>query len=481
MTAPPPRRGPGRGRTSGAVRETRAAVAGALRRADLEGARLVVAVSGGQDSLALLDALCSLRGPLRLELVCAHFDHGLRGAESAADARFVRQHCERAGLECVAGAAEEGRQIRGEESAREARYGFLSLAVERAGAAAVAVGHSATDQAETVLLNIVRGAGLAGLSAMREDSVLPVGGRELRVVRPLLSVQRPALARYCQDAGLAPRLDSSNESGEFARNRVRRSLVPLLRTFNPAVEDALVRLAENASRAAELVESEAERLWPQCAREDGGSVSIARSASSLPPAVAGAIARRAVARVKGDLRDVRQGHVDAVADLLRGARGRTVRLPGGLEAVARGDAVVVRPGPPRAAGPEGPLPLPVPGTATWSGWLISTSVEDAGDGDRPPADGALTARLDPALADGPLWVRGWIDGDRIQPSGMTGTRKLQDLFVDDRVPREERRSVPLVVSERGIAWVAGRRVAGWATAPRGAGRWLRVRAARPPT
>ena len=460
------------------VRETRAAVAAALNRAGLSGARLIVAVSGGQDSLALLDALCSLREEGRPELVCAHFDHGLRGAGSAADARFVSEHCERAGIECVVGTWEGGPPVRAEEAAREARYEFLSRASERAGADAVAVGHSASDQAETVLLNVIRGAGLPGLAAMREDSVLPVAGRGLRVFRPLLGVPRPVLARYCLGRGLAPRLDPSNESAEFTRNRVRHSLIPLLREFNPAVEEALVRLAGNAARSADLVEAEADRLWPGCASEGDGSVSIARSAASLPAAVVSELARRAVRRVKGDLRDIRQEHIDQVAGLLSGPRGRAVSLPGGLEAVSRGEEALVRPAPSPGAGPDGCVPLPAPGSALWSGWEVSVSVEDGAGAEPAAGDGALTARLRASLAGGPLWVRGWIDGDRIQPSGMTGTKKLKDLFAGARVPREERGSVPLVVSGRGIAWVAGHRVAGWATVPEGAGRWLRVRAER---
>ena len=468
-------------RRSGVIGRIRRAVAAALRRSDLRDSRIVVAVSGGQDSMALLDALHSLVKAYRLDLTCAHFDHGIRGAGSEADAEFVRRYCSAIGLRCIVGRAEVGQRLHSEGAAREARYRFLHEVLCKVGSDTVAVGHSATDRAETVLLNLIRGTGLAGLSAMREDSVLAIGGGSLRLVRPLLSLSRPILSEYCRSAGLHVRADPTNESGIYTRNRVRRSLLPLLCTFNPAVEDSLIRLARNAAQAVEFVESEADRRGSHYIGAEDGRVTVSREIGSLPEAVVSALLRRAVARMKGDLKDVRQSQVDEVFELLSGGRGRSVSLGGGLEARAVEDAVVIM----RRSEVPTPLiarpqPFPVPGRITWSGWTISAALVEHVNGEAPEAENALVARLDPDLSSTSLWIRGWSIGDRIKPLGMSGTKKLQDLFVDEKVPREDRHSVPLLVCGRGIAWVAGYRIAEWAKVPRDADRWLRVRVERDP-
>ena len=463
------------------VGETRRAVAAVLRRSELRGSRLVVAVSGGQDSMALLDALYWQVKPYRLDLTCAHFDHGLRGAESEADAEFVRGYCSSIGLRCIVGRADVGQRFRNEGAAREARYSFLSGVLDKVGSDAVAVGHSASDQAETVLMNLIRGAGLTGLSAMREDSVLAIDGCSLRLVRPLLSVSRPVLSEYCRSAGLQVRADPTNESEIYARNRARRSLLPLLCTFNPAVEDSLVRLARNAAQAVDFVESEADRRESHHIAAENGRVTISREIESLPTAVVSALLRRAVAGIKGDLKDVRQSQVDELLELLSGGCGRSASLAGGLQAQAVDDAVVIRrsrevPTPTIAM----PQPFPVPGRITWSGWTISAALVERANEEAPETENPFVARLDPALSNIPLWIRGWLTGDRIKPLGMPGTRKLQDLFIDEKVPREDRHSVPLLVCGRGIAWVAGWRIAEWAKVPWDADRWLRVRVERDP-
>lgn len=444
---------------------------------------MVVAVSGGQDSLALLDALVSCRDEFSFEPVCAHFDHGLRGEESDADAEFVRRLCQSLGVEYVLGEAEPVGRLSTEEAARDARYAFLASVASHIGTDTVALGHTATDQAETVLLNLVRGAGLPGLTAMRPVSLKTVGNSELRLVRPLLSVSRQETAGYCRAVGLEPRMDSSNLSDEFTRNRLRASVMPLLRTFNPLVERAFVRLADNAAQALELIDAEATDAWSETVTDTGDSVELSAAAASLPAPVLATLVRRAIANLRGDLRDVRQSHVDDVIALLTGRTGRLVDLPGSLRARAQaGGTVISRSGDAPAVALRGEHQVGVPGVVRVPGWTISAELVDASaENGRNDGEGS-TVLLDPALADGPLWVRGWLPGDRISPMGMTGTKKIQDLFVDEKVPRQKRGEIPLLVSERGVAWVAGHRIAEWAKLPDGPGPrprpGLRVRAER---
>lgn len=465
------------------VGEVRRSIKNALDLSSGRYTRLVVAVSGGQDSLTLLDALVACRDEFSFELVCAHFDHGLRGAESDADAEFVRRLCESLDVECVLGKAEPDDRLSTEEAARDARYAFLASVADRIGTDTVALGHTATDQAETVLLNLVRGAGLPGLAAMRPVSLKVVGDNELRLVRPLLSVSRQDTAAYCQAVGLEPRMDASNLSDEFTRNRLRASVMPLLRTFNPQVELAFVRLADNAAQALELIDAEAADAWLESVTDTGDSVELSAAAASLPAPVLAALVRRAIATLRGDLRDVRQSHVDDVIALLTGHAGRMVDLPGSLRACAEADGTVIRrSGDAPAEALRGEHHVGVPGVVHLGGWTISAELVETSAENGRSDDESSTVLLDPALADGPLWVRGWLPGDRISPMGMAGTKKIQDLFVDEKVPRQERTAIPLLVNERGVAWVAGHRVADWAKLPEGPGPGprlgLRVRAER---
>jgi len=469
------------GKPKQVVVELRRAVSGILRRSRLDDTKFVVAVSGGQDSLALLDALHALRGDLVRELVCAHFDHRLRGVASRADAEFVKSLCDSYGVECVLGAADPEVPLATEEKARDARYAFLAGVAGRAGTDAVALGHTASDQAETVLLNLMRGTGLTGLAAMRPESRRVIDGASLRLIRPLLSVSRADTLAYCEAVDLVPRVDVSNDSERFTRNRVRSSLVPLMRTFNPRVEDSLVRLATNAAQALDHIEAETDAAWAGNVTEDGDTVTLQAGAASLPAPVLAAMVRRTVAMLRGDLTNVRQGHVDEVMALLTGNAGVRVDLLGGLRATSRPEGVVIR----RFDGVtiatlSGEYRVDVPGELHLPGWNISAELVETDGPSMASLAGpdGLTASLDPSLAQSPLWVRGWLPGDRIQPTGMAGTKKVQDLFVDEKVPREERTSIPLLVSERGVVWVVGHRIAEWARVPENAKLALRVRAER---
>ena len=344
------------------------------------GALIVVAVSGGPDSLALLHALSRLRGRLGLRLHAAHLDHRLRGEESEADARFVERACGGIGVPVTVDRADvpalrRSRGLSMEEAAREARYAFLSALCERLGADAVATGHTSDDRAETVLMNIVRGAGLAGLRGIEPAAERRFDERRVRLVRPLLEITGEETAAYCRALGLVPREDSSNRSTDILRNRVRLSLIPLLEEYNPSVREALVRLSVSASRDLDYVESRVDALWSGIAEEGDGYVAMdARALSGTAAGPRYHLLRRAVLAVKGDLKDVAHGHIDAVAGLLVGPSGRSVDLPGGLRAsISYGELVVAAPGVHRFPEPplEGEWTLKVPGETLLDGWRVS--------------------------------------------------------------------------------------------------------------
>ena len=313
------------------------------------GERVVVAVSGGADSTALLLALEELKriGLHGLELTAAHLDHGLRGESAEEDARFAEALARAHGFEFVSArvdvygrASESGDNL--EQAARRARYEFLSEAAKSACAAAVLTGHTLDDQAETVLLRLLRGSGSEGLGGMRPERSLEEGGKVV-LRRPLLEWARRAETEgYCRVRGVEFRSDEMNEDERFARVRVRRTLLPLLETFNP-------RAAESIARAAGLLREEAAALEGFAARllEEARGEAFDASDSGAWPLRVGvlsdapmALRRRAlrlwIARGRGDLRRVNLAHISAVERLLAGERGgRVAELPGGARVERR--------------------------------------------------------------------------------------------------------------------------------------------------
>ena len=455
----------------------------ALRGPAAGASSLVVAVSGGPDSMALLYALLHLRGRLGLSLRGAHLDHGLRGDAGAADAAFVADVFDAAGMPCDVEKADvaayrTAHRLSLEQAAREVRYAFLARAYREQGADAIALGHTADDQAETILMHVVRGSGLTGLRGMEASSSRRVEGTEVRFVRPLLGITRADTEAYCRALGLRPRMDESNRSPQFTRNRIRTELLPLLEELNPSVRDALLRLSTAATRELSYLDSEVDRLWDAAAEEGDGRVTLDRRAvRGLPEALRTHLLRRAVGAVKSDLEGVHLRHVDDMTRLLGGPAGRAIDLPGGLRFHVGYDEVVVA----RADVDLCPLPrldgehtLTAPGETRVGGWLVSVRLVDRpgddalrGAGDRRAGDAAggahvgTVARLRLRALEGGRMLRTRRPGDRFHPLGAPGSKKLKDFMVDAKIPASWRDRVPLVVTPSGIAWVVGWRIADW--------------------
>ncbi len=447
-----------------------------LEDAHLRGAALIVAVSGGPDSTALLHALAHLRASLDLRLQVAHVDHQLRPS-SGNDAQRVEAMAESLGLPCTVTRVElsrrasgpmlgdeGGRRLSPEEAARDARYAALARTARDIGAVAIAVGHTADDQAETVLLHVVRGSGLAGLRGMTPVSTRAVDGREVTLVRPLLGARRSETLAYCRSVEVTPVLDETNLDPTPPRNRLRLEALPTLARINSNVADALIRLARSAGRDLDYLNHEAERLLPTVARAVKGGVRLDRAAvRTLHPALQRHVLRGAYARARGGTRDLAEAHIEQMIRLLSGPSGRGLDLPGGVRLEAAHDVVTLLTS--EAAPCAAPLLLgehtvAVPGETAVSGWRVLARIQ-------PPPDtlaaGPHTAFLSAEALGGTVIVRGRRPGDRFQPLGLGGhDKKLQDFFVDARVPRAERPRTPLVVTPEGIAWVVGWRIAHWA-------------------
>lgn len=449
--------------------ETR--VGATLRRAGVRAAALVVAVSGGPDSTAMLLALQRLAGDFELRLSVAHFDHQLRPS-SAEDAAFVRDMAAGLRLPCadssgdVRGfAARQGLSL--EDAGRRLRYGFLQDAAAAAGAAFVAVGHTADDQVESVLLHLVRGSGVRGLGGMDVVDGWPVGGDGPRVLRPLLALRRAEVLAYCEAAGARYRIDESNLTAAFTRNRVRNELVPVLESLNPAAVEAILRLADAARADSGLLEAQAATAADALVERRGPVARVRRDlAARLPDPLLFRVLEAAADAGATGLDSV---HLRALTDLVRTrASGREGVLPGGVRAWSEGEWLLIGEVVAVGAGGEASGTLTIPGETVVAGWTLEAGGETEG------ADFQARLRL-PAGTDR-LEVRTRRQGDRIRVPGV-GVRKLQDAFVDARVPRRLREGWPVVcLPEGAIAWVPGVVVGDGVT---GGGREVWVSARRP--
>jgi tRNA(Ile)-lysidine synthase len=473
------------------------------------GDSVVVGVSGGPDSLCLLHVLLCLREEYGLRLHVAHLHHGARGADADADAEFVGELAAEWDLPVtierrdVPALAREHR-LAFEEAARRVRYAFLARVADETGARRIAVGHNADDQAETVLMHFLRGAGPAGLRGMLAATPItdyrmlePLGikdaGGRMResciIIRPLLEVERADIEHYCAEHGLQPRFDHSNLDTTYFRNRLRHELLPLLETYNPNVRTRLRHTAAVIAADYELLAQLQEQAWADTMRKERETAVVFDRAAwrALPVALQRAVLRRAVYRLRRSLRDVDFCHVeDARCVGLRGETGAQATLPGGLVLTVGYDALTV--GDAGDAGPppdepllwcDEPLMVQVPGTTPLpqSDWVLRAESLERWDleqiADNPDP---WTAYLDMDALAAPLMLRQRRRGDRFRPQGMEGhSVKLSAFLINRKVPRVWRDCVPLLVAGDKIVWVCGRRVGKGAVVKEGSRRVARLR------
>ena len=400
---------------------------------------VVCALSGGPDSTALLLELCRLRDEGRIgPLYAAHFEHGIRGAESRADLDFCRQLCLRVGVPLFSESADvpgyaKGAGLSLETAARRLRYGFLRRLKQALGADVIALGHHRDDQAETVLLHLVRGSGLSGLVGMDH--------RAGDLVRPLLGAGKADILDYLAERNQPYRLDSTNALLDASRNRLRQAGMEALTAINDQAAAHIAQCADRLRAEDAFLEDLAQRALDEA---DGSRQALGQ----LPPVLQKRVARRLLRQVTEDFTEA---DIDRLTDLFSRPSGRTVPIRGNLIARADGDRLVIEP----AAGEESffvELPVDAPVTTPWgtyrADWVKKASIpcpshEAYVDGDR------LRGRLT---------LRQAVPGDRFTPLGMKGTKLLSDYYIDRKMGRRARRT-PLVADEDGIVFVPGGTVA----------------------
>ena len=443
------------------------------------GEAVVIGVSGGVDSMVLLRVLLELRERYRLSVHVAHLDHGLRGAESAEAAAFVGRQCEAHEVPATITAADAtalrdrpGGSL--QNAARNLRYRFIERVADEQGATKIAIGHPRDDQAETVLMNLLRGSGTRGLGG-----IPPVRGR---IIRPLIECSREEIEAYALHQGIPSVEDSSNHLLLYSRNRIRLHLLPeLAKGYNPRVAEALASAAAIFAAEDALLTAMTDEQLPAMVilRSDRELVLSVPRASPVPTGLRRRILRRSAHLLRGDRPGLNFRQTLALERLLLSDKAQGVlHLSGGIRATKAGDRLILSLSEHGARDSGRPIRLAVPGQTELPTCSLRfrTDTLEGGTGGLLAND-PWTALLDADRAGGELVVRFWERGDRFVPLGMRGRKKLQDFFVDARVPRDQRWTVPLVVSGGEIAWVVGFRVDERFKVTDSTQRILRVRAA----
>jgi tRNA(Ile)-lysidine synthase len=423
----------------------------------LSGGELVlVAVSGGPDSVALVHVLNALRAIYRLKLHIAHLEHGLRGKDALVDMEFVEGIGRDLGIPVTARHADVAEQastssLPVEAVARRLRYAFFDEVAKEIGAARIATGHNANDQAETLLLNLIRGSGISGLRGIRPAI-------EGKIIRPLVEAKREEIMAYLSRRGLESRTDLTNTDQAYDRNRVRLSLVPLLeKEFNPRIVDSLVRTAGVFSLVAGYFDDRVAEAMKLCCLPGDGRITVDLDAFAALPRAVRMFTLYAVARsLEGDDQVVSFDTLVALENIAaRSQSGSRVDIGSGITAVKEYRRLVVGRDLAMSEGYEMSLALPGTTAIESAGRSFETSVLE----DVPPsADlyrSGSTAYFDFHKLALPLVARSWREGDRLVPFGLSGSKKVHDIFTDEKIPVTERARIPIVCDGEEIIWVAG--------------------------
>ena len=422
------------------------------------GDNIVIACSGGADSLALVDILLQLKAEYKLTLVVAHLDHMLRGQAAVHDANFVKEFCLAKGIECYlqqtnvnAYAKQYGLSC--EEAARIVRYEFLRKVAKTLGGAKIATGHHKDDQAETVLLHLFRGAGSAGIAGIR-----PVN-RD--IIRPLLSVTRREIEMYCERNALSPRIDQTNFEECYTRNRIRLSLLPQIRAdFNPSITEALCKTAELVGDEHDYIRECAQKCYEDIVRHSReGSIVRKKEFLQLHPALRRELLRKIMLKQQGNLNGITFQHVEKMIELAsRGQIGAVFILPSEIMMKVSYNTLVFGLNKNESQTESIVESAEIILGGETRNFFFNITVKARLFDAYPEKIADCSAVFDADAIHFPLLVRARIPGDKFKPLGMKGSKKLKEYFIDEKIERAERDKIPLICDQEGILWIVGHRL-----------------------
>lgn len=425
------------------------------------GDRVIVGISGGPDSVCLLHILQTLANRLDISIAAVHINHMLRGDESLEDELYVGELCKQLDIPLHVArhdikAISLKKKLSVEETGREIRYQEYELLAAREGASKIAVAHNRNDQAETVLLNIIRGTGLEGLKGMDYKNG--------RIIRPLLDIDRKEIEDYCISKMLSPRIDSSNLENIYARNKVRLDLIPYINDlFNMDIVKNINRMSLILSEDQNYLEKKAQDFYNGCVlkREDKMVLLNLKKLAKCHPSIFKRVARLAVREVKGSLKGIESVHIESIKNL--GSFGRTgsqVHLPDNVRAAKSYNILKIYIEDKEKKAPFFDVPVKIPGITRID--ALNSHVESFVE--KAPLNiehfdnlgyNSLVQFFDYEKLREGVCIRNRKNGDLFKPYKSKGTKKLKEYFIDNKIARDIRDSIPVVAKDREIVWVIG--------------------------
>lgn len=426
---------------------------------------VMVGVSGGADSVALLHAMHGLAAELGIKIMVAHLNHALRGVEADVDQEFVERLAERLDVPYVSGRTNVNQlavseRISIEMAARLARYDFFAVAARKVGANTVATAHTSDDQAETLILKLARGAGPGGLGGISRENII----NNLRIVRPMLDISRADVMKFLSQHDIRWREDRTNDDLSFLRNKVRHVVLPMMeKGLNPQIKIALNRASEILQSENRWLEEIAAKKLAESMDKDG--TLRVESVKHNPVGARRRVIRAWLVALGLPPEKVDFETIERLDELLGRKRG-SVNIPGNITVKKRYDTLTLLPAEGIVINPFRAEVDPAGETIlTSEGLRITVSKAIGLIKDRTARAGTLPARASissSAVGRKKIYIRSWREGDRMRPLGLGGTKKLQDIFVDEKVPSEQRGEIPIFECGREIIWIPGYRVAaGW--------------------
>ena len=422
-----------------------------------KGDKVLISVSGGPDSIAMLHLLFSIHALLDLQLHVFHLDHMVRGDSSREDAIFVKKLASALGipadnLSYDIPAYIKDKNLSLQEGAREIRYRLLDEVCDEVGADKIATGHNANDQVETFLMRMIRGTGASGLKG-----IPPVRGR---IIRPLIDVNRKEIEDYLRYNQFECRLDESNLQMDYLRNRVRQRLIPFCQEENEKFCLNILNTIELISGDDAFLEQLAEDSFGELVRDEGDNAIVLKYAalSKLPIAIQRRVVRRALQFIKGNLKEIEFRHVDLLLGEMGCEGSGPIDLPGGIVVLNEyGNLTITlrEELDPKYRHQSMKVELTIPGVTNVPdlGINIIARLEDADKVDVGSNNKKEKAYLDFKKIALPLWVRTRSPGDRFVPLGMAHRKKIQDFFVDNKIPKRKRDRIPIIESQGQIVWI----------------------------
>ena len=420
---------------------------------------IVVGVSGGPDSMCLLHLLWRVHENYNLKLFVVHLNHQFRGDEADKDSEYVRDYCNKLNIpvyiynEDVACYAQK-KGITAEEAGRELRYKYFYEVLHKQNAQKIAVAQNLNDQAETVLMRLMRGSGIEGLSAIefKRDDV---------IIRPLLNIERENIEKYCEEHCLNPRIDKTNLEAIYTRNRIRLELIPYMeKYFNKNIKTTLFRTADLLKEDSEFLNMTADSFYDKIVIEHRGEIRINKiELEKCHIAIKNRILRKGMRAASGELRDVESKHIQILLSFVhKGKAGSEINLPNGVKAVLEYEILVLKQNNKQSV-PNFEYKCSIDQSIELKeceAYLSTKLLEPSELGSQE--SGRYKKHFDFNKVKEGITIRNRRNGDIFTPLGMEGKKKLKDFFIDEKIPRDRRDKIPLVCDGEEIMWIVGYRI-----------------------